>query len=130
IRTMMRVFLDPGGITREGMRQILQLQLFDPRMLTDEMIDERLAVALTQPKRVLTSLSVPHLLPLLPEIACPVFALWGVDDKSCPARGVMAIAERCSRSRVLLLSACGHWVMVEHAGLFNRLAADFLDEPP
>jgi 4,5:9,10-diseco-3-hydroxy-5,9,17-trioxoandrosta-1(10),2-diene-4-oate hydrolase len=41
----------------------------------------------------------------------------------------MRIAEGCPRSRVLLLSQCGHWVMVEHAALFNRMSIEFLQEP-
>ena len=32
-------------------------------------------------------------------------------------------------ARVMLLSRCGHWVMVEHPALFNRMTIDFLAEP-
>jgi 4,5:9,10-diseco-3-hydroxy-5,9,17-trioxoandrosta-1(10),2-diene-4-oate hydrolase len=128
IRTMMSIFLSKTGITREGMRKVFGLQLFDPGLLTDEIIEERFQIAEHQPKRVLTSLNVPHLTPELGKIGCPVFALWGVDDKFCPVSGAMRIAEACKRSRVMLLSECGHWVMVEHSDLFNRLCLDFLRE--
>jgi 4,5:9,10-diseco-3-hydroxy-5,9,17-trioxoandrosta-1(10),2-diene-4-oate hydrolase len=128
IRTMMRVFLGPEGITREGMRKVFGLQFHDPRTLTEEILDERVPIAETQPKRVLTSMSVPHLAPELHRIRCPVFAFWGMDDKFCPVSGATTIAEQCKRSRVLLLSECGHWVMVEHTDLFNRLSVDFLRE--
>jgi 4,5:9,10-diseco-3-hydroxy-5,9,17-trioxoandrosta-1(10),2-diene-4-oate hydrolase len=128
IRTMMKVFLGPEGITREGMRKVFALQLHDPGALTEEILDERLQIAVTQPKRVLTSLSVPHLAPELGRIRCPVFAFWGMNDKFCPPSGATTLAERCKRCRVLLLSECGHWVMVEHEGLFNRLSVDFLRE--
>jgi 4,5:9,10-diseco-3-hydroxy-5,9,17-trioxoandrosta-1(10),2-diene-4-oate hydrolase len=130
IRTMMKVFLGPEGITREGMRRIFSLQLFDPRALAEEVIDERLEIALTQPKRVLSSLAVPHLAPELGKLRCPVFAFCGMNDKFCPVSGAMILAEGCERSRVLLLSECGHWVMVEHTELFNRLSVDFLAEAP
>ena len=128
IRTMMKVFLGPEGITREGMRKVFALQLHDPGALTEDILDERLPIALTQPKRVLTSMVVPHLAPELGRIRCPVFAFWGMNDKFCPVSGATTIAERCPRSRVLLLSECGHWVMVERADLFNRLSVDFLRE--
>jgi 4,5:9,10-diseco-3-hydroxy-5,9,17-trioxoandrosta-1(10),2-diene-4-oate hydrolase len=128
IRTMMSVFLSKDGITRDGMRKVFGLQLYDPRLLTDEIIEERFQIAEHQPKRVLTSLNVPHLAPRLGELGCPVFALWGVNDKFCPVSGAMRIAESCKRSRVMLLSECGHWVMVEHTDLFNRLCLDFLRE--
>jgi 4,5:9,10-diseco-3-hydroxy-5,9,17-trioxoandrosta-1(10),2-diene-4-oate hydrolase len=128
IRTMMSVFLSKDGITRDGMRKVFGLQLYDPRLLTDEIVEERFQIAEHQPKRVLTSLNVPHLTPRLGDIRCPIFALWGVNDKFCPVSGAMRIAESCQRSRVMLLSECGHWVMVEHTDLFNRLCLDFLRE--
>ena len=128
IRTMMSVFLSKDGITRDGMRKVFGLQLYDPRLLTDQIIEERFQIAEHQPKRVLTSLNVPHLTPRLGDIRCPVFALWGTNDKFCPVSGAMRIVESCKRSRVMLLSECGHWVMVEHTDLFNRLCLDFLRE--
>jgi 4,5:9,10-diseco-3-hydroxy-5,9,17-trioxoandrosta-1(10),2-diene-4-oate hydrolase len=128
IRTMMKVFLGPEGITREGMRRVFGLQLFDPATLTEEILDERMEIAVTQPKRVLTSMVVPHLTPRLGELSCPVFAFWGMNDKFCPVSGATTIAEHCKKARVMLLSECGHWVMVEHTDLFNRLSVDFLRE--
>jgi len=128
IRTMMSVFLSKDGITRDGMRKVFGLQLYDQRLLTDEIIEERFQIAEHQPKRVLTSLNVPHLTPRLSELGCPVFALWGMNDKFCPASGAMRIAASCKRSRVMLLTECGHWVMVEYTDLFNRLCLDFLRE--
>jgi len=128
IRTMMSIFLSKDGITRDGMRKVFGLQLYDPRLLTDQIVEERFQIAEHQPKRVLTSLNVPHLTPRLGDIRCPVFALWGTNDKFCPVSGAMRIAESCKRSRVMLLSECGHWVMVEHTDLFNRLCLDFLRE--
>jgi 4,5:9,10-diseco-3-hydroxy-5,9,17-trioxoandrosta-1(10),2-diene-4-oate hydrolase len=129
IRTMMKVFLGPEGITRDGMRKVFGLQLHDPATLTEEILDERMEIAVTQPKRVLTSMVVPHLAPELSRIRCPVLGFWGMNDKFCPVSGATTLAERCPRARVLLISACGHWVMVEHEGLFNRLSVDFLREP-
>lgn len=129
IRTMMKAFLDPAGITRESMRKVFSLQLFDTSLVTDEILDERAEIAVLQPKRVLTSMQVPHLAPELSKITCPVFGLWGMNDKFCPVSGATRIAESCARARVLLLNQCGHWVMVEHRDLFNRLCVDFLREP-
>lgn len=128
IRAMMKAFLVEGPITRESMRTVFSLQLFDPALITDEILSERLEIAATQPKRVLTSMQVPHLAPRLPELACPVLGLWGVDDQFCPVSGAMTMAKGCKRARVVMLSQCGHWVMVEHKDTFNKLCLDFLDE--
>lgn len=126
IRTMMKVFLGPDGLTREGMRKVFGLQLFDPATLDEATLDERLAIAATQPKRVMTSLGVPHLAPRLGELACPVLGWWGTDDNFCPPTGAVTLSKACKDARVVTLSRCGHWVMVEHPELFNRWTADFL----
>jgi 4,5:9,10-diseco-3-hydroxy-5,9,17-trioxoandrosta-1(10),2-diene-4-oate hydrolase len=128
IRTMMKVFLGADGVTRDGMRKVFGLQLFDPSTLAEETLDERLAIAQIQPKRVMTTLGVPHLTPRLPELTCPVLGFWGIDDQFCPPSGATHLARGCKDARVTMLSRCGHWVMVEHPALFNRMALDFLRE--
>jgi 4,5:9,10-diseco-3-hydroxy-5,9,17-trioxoandrosta-1(10),2-diene-4-oate hydrolase len=127
IRTMMKVFLGEG-VTREGMRRVFGLQLFDPAQLDEETLAERLAIAAQQPRRVMASLAVPHLAPRLPELTCPVLGWWGIDDQFCPPSGATTLARGCRDARVVLLSRCGHWVMVEHPELFNRVSCDFLAE--
>jgi 4,5:9,10-diseco-3-hydroxy-5,9,17-trioxoandrosta-1(10),2-diene-4-oate hydrolase len=128
IRAMMKAFMDPAGITRASMRRVFELQLHDPTLVTEELLEERVQIAELQPKRVLTSMQVPNLAADIAGLSCPVFALWGVDDKFCPMSGAVTIAQRCKRTRVLLLSECGHWVMVEKAALFNDACVAFLRE--
>ena len=125
IRTMLSVFFKEG-ITRDGMRRVFGLQLFDPGQVTEQVLTERLEIAELQPKRVLSTLKVPYLAPKLAELSCPVFGLWGVNDQFCPVSGATTLVNECSDCRVLTLSECGHWVMVEHTDLFNRLCIDFL----
>lgn len=127
VRAMAMAALGAGPVTAGGLRAALAHQVFDQGLLTDELIGERLAVALRQPRRVLRSLEVPELAPRLGELACPVFGVWGVEDRFAPVSGALTLAG-CHRARVLLVGGCGHWPPVEHAGLFNRLAIDFLDE--
>lgn len=128
IRSMMKAFLAPEGITRESMGKVLSHQLFDPKLVTDALIEERFQVAETQPKRVLSTLRVPHLAPRLGELSCPILAFWGNEDQFCPVSGATTLSERCKRCRVLRISECGHWVMVEYPDLFNRMCVEFLEE--
>ena len=126
IRRMLRCIFDPDGITLAGMRKVFELQLFDSGLLTYETLQERLEIAKTQPQVVFSTSKVPNLAGRLSELSCPIFALWGMDDQFCPRSGAWRIAQACKRARVLTLSECGHWVMVEHRALFNRLAVGFL----
>ena len=128
IRTMMKVFLGPDGISKESMRTVFGLQLHDPSQLDDATLDERVEIAQVQPKRVMSTLGVPRLAPRLKELICPVLGWWGMDDNFCPSTGAVTIAKECRDARVMLLSRCGHWVMVEHTSLFNRITLDFLTE--
>ncbi|MDU9414885.1 alpha/beta fold hydrolase [Pseudomonas sp. zfem005] len=111
-----------------GMRRLLGLQLFDPALITDETVNERVAVVQQQPRCVLGSMQVPNLTERLAELACPILGFWGMNDKFCPVSGAQTLMERCRDIRFVLLSECGHWVMVEHRELFNRTCLDFLAE--
>jgi 4,5:9,10-diseco-3-hydroxy-5,9,17-trioxoandrosta-1(10),2-diene-4-oate hydrolase len=126
IKAMIRV-LYKEGITKATMRKILTLQLYDASKITDEIIEERYQIAMTQHKDNIARIQVANQEDRLPEIECPVLCFWGVSDKFCPVSGASKIAARCPRSRTMLISNCGHWVMVEHPKLFNELTLRFAD---
>ncbi len=111
-----------------GMRRLLGLQLYDASGLSDETVEERVAVVLQQPRCVLSTMQVPNLAPRLSELQCPILGFWGVNDKFCPASGAQTLMAACRNIRFVLLSECGHWVMVEYRELFNRSCLDFLAE--
>ena len=125
IRKMIELF-SAGPMDTESMRGLLTLQLHDPSHITAELLAERVGVAATQPRTVLSTMRVPNMAERLGEIRCPVLGFWGVNDRFNPVSGAMKIVERCPSARVLLLNRCGHWVMVEHRDLFNRTCLDFL----
>lgn len=126
IRTMIRV-LYKEGISRETMRKVFKLQLHDEQKITDEVIEERYQVAMIQHKDNIARIQVANQEDRLSEIECPVLCFWGADDKFCPSSGAAKIASRCPSSRTMLISRCGHWVMVEYPKLFNELTVKFLD---
>lgn len=126
IRSMLRCIFGPEGITRQGLRKLFSKQLYDATGLTEELIEERHAVAMTQPRRVFETSEVPDQSALLAELAQPVLGFWGTDDQFCPVGGALKIATACPDAEVTLLTRCGHWVMVEHRDLFNRRCVEFL----
>ncbi len=112
----------------DGMRRLLALQLFDPSLISDETVAERVAVVQQQPRCVLTSMQVPNMAARLAELQCPILGFWGMNDKFCPSSGAQTMLEACRNIRFVMLSECGHWVMVEHRELFNRTCLDFIAE--
>jgi len=125
IRTMIRV-LYKEGVSRETMRKVFSLQLYDASYITEEVIEERFQVAQTQHPDNIARIQVVNLAGRLNEVRCPVLCFWGADDKFCPPSGAATIASRCPAARTMLISRCGHWVMVEYPELFNRLTLQFL----
>lgn len=125
IQRMMADFAE-GVLDRTGMRRLLELLVYDPAHVTEELLDERVPVCAIQPKEVLSTMRVPDLTERLHEIRVPVLGFWGTNDKFCPASGAMRVLERCTDARFVLVNRCGHWVMVEHAEMFNRTLLDFL----
>lgn len=128
IKRMIRAFFSPEGITRDSMRRVFELQLYDGSLVTDEIIEERFQIAELQPKAVMATSKVPNQTEHLASLDCPVFAWWGLDDQFCPVSGADTILRSVKGARVMHLAQCGHWVMVEHRDLFNRLTRDFLEE--
>lgn len=128
IKAMIRAIFGRQGLNRETMRGVFGLQLFDPSQVTEQTISERLQIAGIQPKAVTSNMRIPNLSGRLKGLKVPVFTFWGTDDKFCPVSGAMTIAREVEDARVMILSRCGHWVMVEHTDLFNRMTVDFLRE--
>ena len=124
IKAMLRV-LYKEGISKETIRKIFTLQLHDESKITDEVIEERYQVAMTQHKDNIARIRVANQEDRLSEIQCPVLCFWGADDKFCPASGAPKIASACPDSRTMLIGNCGHWVMVEYKKLFNELTLRF-----
>lgn len=56
----------------------------------------------------------------------PIVVFWGSNDRMMPDSGLLALAKQCPNMRMVVLSECGHWAMVEYESLFNRESLAFL----
>lgn len=117
-----------GKTGAEAMRAVMTMQLFDPSLLSDEIINERAPIAATQTQAARSILKVPNMTTRLHELQCPVFGFWGVNDLFNPVSGTTKLMENCPQARMVLVNRCGHWVQVEHRDLFNRSCIDFLQK--
>ena len=129
IQMLFRLAQDPAGPTREKLRQMFEIIVYDKRLITDDLIQERYEVAVLQPKRVFQTLQIDDLSPKIGELKMPFLVLWGRDDKFCPVDRGMEIIRACDSARLMVFSQCGHWVQTEKAAEFNKLCVDFLREP-
>jgi 4,5:9,10-diseco-3-hydroxy-5,9,17-trioxoandrosta-1(10),2-diene-4-oate hydrolase len=127
IKAMIRV-LYKEGISKETMRKVFKLQLHDESKITEQVIEERYQVAMTQHKDNIARIRVANQEDRLSEIRCPVLCFWGANDKFCPMSGASKIAASCPNSRTMLIANCGHWVMVEYPKLFNELTLKFIGD--
>ena len=115
-----------GKTGAEAMRAVMTMQLFDPSLLTEEIINERAPIALTQTNAARSVLKVPNMTERLHELRCPVFGFWGVNDQFNPVSGTTKLLDNCPNARMVMLNRCGHWVQVEHREMFNRSCIDFM----
>lgn len=115
-----------GKTGPEAMREVMRMQLFDPSLLTEEIINERAPLAALQTQAARSVMKVPNMTQRLNELRCPIFGFWGVNDSFNPVGGAMKIVQHAPQARMVLVNRCGHWVQVEHRDLFNRQCLDFL----
>jgi 4,5:9,10-diseco-3-hydroxy-5,9,17-trioxoandrosta-1(10),2-diene-4-oate hydrolase len=127
IANMFQIY-QSGKTGAEAMRAVMTMQLFDPSLLTDEIINERAPIAATQTQAARSVLKVPNLTDRLHELKCPVFGFWGVNDHFNPVGGATKLLDNCPQARMVLVNRCGHWVQVEHRDMFNRNCIDFLQK--
>lgn len=124
---VMKEVFTAGAVTREGLEQFIKRGLLHDASLADEaLIAERWGIFQLQNAQVIKTMVVPNMEDRLHEIRCPVLAFWGMNERMMPETGIMKLAKKIPHVRVVLVSECGHWVMVEHRELFNRMTLDFL----
>ena len=92
----------------------------------DELIAERMEIMQKMNAQVMATMKVPELTERLRELRMPVLGFWGLNERMMPESGIMKLAHNTPDIRLVLVSNCGHWVMVEHEGMFNRACLDFL----
>ena len=114
------------GMSKETQAEVMRLFTYDPKHVTQELVDMRWAVAQDQPKEVLTTMKTPELGSRMSELECPILTFWGADDEFMPPQGKGKCLTANERSRLIEVNACGHWVMIEHSRMFNAASLDFL----
>ena len=127
MQKMFKVFGSGEPVTPAVMKDLFATGLmYNPAHATEELVAERMQIMGIMNGHVMATMSVPVLTERLHELDCPVLGFWGLDEQMMPENGIMALARNTRHLRLILVSECGHWVMVEHEDMFNRSCLDFI----
>ncbi|MEY3572251.1 MAG: hypothetical protein RJA77_166 [Pseudomonadota bacterium] len=127
VQTMVQTF-QAGPMDLAAMRKVMSLQMFNPDRIPTGLLEQRVEVAKLQPSTLFSTMRVANMTPRLSEIQCPILGFWGVNDQFNPHTGSLKITQACAHTRFVLLSQCGHWVMLEHQDTFERECLSFVKE--
>lgn len=124
--------------TPERVRGALERQIYDPALITPELIDEVLSVwkqpgnrfAFLRALRSNISLfgvrRMRRHLRQVSKLAMPVLIIWGANDRTIPVKHGYRAVRRIAGARLHVLDRCGHLAPYEQAAEFNRLVTEFL----
>jgi 4,5:9,10-diseco-3-hydroxy-5,9,17-trioxoandrosta-1(10),2-diene-4-oate hydrolase len=129
MQKVFQVFGSGEPVTPAVMKDLFASGLMhNPSFATDDLVAERMQIMQIMNGHVMATMNVPVLTERLCELQCPVLGFWGLNERMMPENGIMALAHNVGQLQLVLLSECGHWVMVEHEALFNRHCLDFLKQ--
>ncbi|HEX6522040.1 MAG TPA: alpha/beta fold hydrolase [Streptosporangiaceae bacterium] len=130
-------FSSPPGPSREKMEAFIRTMVFDQRLVTDELIDERYASA-SDPEQLaaMAGLGASFFDPAHAEdgmlwreahrLRNRVLLIWGREDRVNPLDGALVAVKLIRRAQLHVFGGCGHWAQLEKFDEFNRLAISFL----
>jgi 4,5:9,10-diseco-3-hydroxy-5,9,17-trioxoandrosta-1(10),2-diene-4-oate hydrolase len=120
-----------NGPSEQLIREFAELQVYDPAILTEELLSTRL-VGASDPEIVESN---PRTNPLpgdvkpdLANVQAPTLLLWGREDRFIPLEWAVVALRGIENAELRVIPHCGHWVQFEHADLFNRTVAEFLED--
>lgn len=124
---MFALFSSGKPVTEATLKEFfIKAFVVNPASVTDELVHERFELMKLQNPQVMKTMKVPNMTARLGEITCPALTLWGLNENMMPDSGILRLAKGLPNGRMVLVPQCGHWVMIEHRELFNRMVLDFL----
>lgn len=120
--------------TIENLKTMMNVFVFDPSDLTEELFQTRLDNMLKRRDHLenfVKSLAAnpkqfPDFGPRLGEISAPTLVVWGRNDRFVPMDAGLRLIAGIPNSELHVFNNCGHWAQWEHADAFNALVLQFL----
>lgn len=125
---------------RDRMIAWVETMVSNPALITDALIDERMANAL-KPGVVATTAEIfatfgdpslnttPPLWARAKDIRQSTLIVWGRDDRMLPLEGGLFPYRQLPDSELHIFSDCGHWAQIERQHDFERIVMEFLSRP-
>jgi 4,5:9,10-diseco-3-hydroxy-5,9,17-trioxoandrosta-1(10),2-diene-4-oate hydrolase len=135
VRRLME-FGAPPGPSRDKMAAFLRTMVYDQRLVTDELIDERFDVA-SRPEALAAMVAMggsffgEHaedgmLWREAHRVKHEVLLIWGREDRVNPLDGALIALKQLKRAQLHVFGGCGHWAQLEKFDEFNELSLRFL----
>ncbi len=137
VRRLMEFPVLPGP-SKEKLAAFLRTLVFDQRLITDELVEERFAAA-SDPAALAAaaSLGASFFDPATAEegllwreahrLRNEVLLVWGREDRVNPLDGALVALKLIRRAQLHVFSRCGHWAQMEKFDEFNQLVMSFLE---
>jgi 4,5:9,10-diseco-3-hydroxy-5,9,17-trioxoandrosta-1(10),2-diene-4-oate hydrolase len=130
-------FAAPPGPSKEKMAAFLRTLVFNGKLITGELVEERYAAASTpEALAAMASLGMSFYDPATAEdgmlwrevhrLRNEVLLIWGREDRVNPLDGALVPLKQIRKAQLHVFSGCGHWAQLEKFEQFNTLVLDFL----
>lgn len=138
VKLLVQFVEDP---TRERLVAWMESMVFDPAILTEELVEQRWTTAkepaaladvrrMFNPKTLAAMrrapLGAPDQVATLARIKAPTLVTWGRDDRVTPLDNVLLPMRVIRNCEVHVFPDCGHWAMLERRTEFERVVLEFL----
>lgn len=114
----------------ETFREYLEVNFYDPALVTDELVDYLYQNFVSHPDHVEArkrSVSVSHSnMADLPRITAPVLIIHGRYDRMVPVEQGLMMLNYLSNVRIVIFNKCGSWPPYEHPDEYNRQVLNHL----
>jgi len=136
VRRLME-FAAPPGPSREKMAAFLHAMVYNRRLVTSELVEERyLAASRPEAIAAMASMGASFYDPAHAEegllwreahrLRHEVLLVWGREDRVNPLDGALLALKQIRRAQLHVFGECGHWAQLEKFDEFNRLVIGFL----
>jgi 2-hydroxy-6-oxonona-2,4-dienedioate hydrolase len=119
-------------VTREETREFFRILFHHKELVTDQMVDEQLALRLRSAFAIGKMQESGDRGSLTEEqvkaVKAPTLIVWGKYDELSSPAGADRLERAIAGARKVIIDDCGHMPQVEKADEFNRLVRDFLQK--